>query len=222
MLRNTFAVFAVLLLAATSQAAIIVTQSAPTPLAQGGLVSYTLRAQGTAGEVINTFSNPLLNAVAGLGVHQVWGFPGTSATPSKTEQAPPFFNADWSPYDTYFKFGASDQVLNLGTPYGETNNGATTGNLGLTQAFSTPTNSGYGTFTSAADSTRVILPSLASSNVEFFQVVMRAQDTARFQAKIEGSGALSNIDIIVGIPEPATFSLVGLALAGCLGFIRRR
>jgi hypothetical protein len=223
MLRNTLAVFAILVLAASSPAAIIVTGGdVGTDLPQGGLKSYTLTAVGTAGEVINTFSNPLLSALNGLGVHQVWGFPGTSATPSKTEHAAPFFNADWTPYDTHFKFGATDQVLNLGTPYGETNNGGTTGTLGLTQAFATPTNSGYGTFTSAADSTRVILPNLASSSVQFFQVVMRAQDTARFQAKIEGSGALSNIDIVVGIPEPATFSLLGLAFAGCLGFIRRR
>jgi hypothetical protein len=221
MLRTIFTSATLLALAASGEAAIIVTVSAPVALPQGGLVSFQLTAVGTAGEVINTFSNPLLSSLNGLGVHQVWGFPGTSATPSRTEQAAPFFNADWAPYDTYFKFGAADQVLNLGTPYGETNNGATTGTLGLTQAFSTPTNSGFGTFTSASDSTRVILPNLASSSVQFFQVVTKFGDWWRFQAKIEGSGALSNIDLFF-LPEPATFSLLGLALASCLGFIRRR
>jgi hypothetical protein len=199
MLRTIFTAATLLALAASGEAAIIVTFSRLTYLPNGGFISHTLTAVGTAGEVINTFSNPLITPISGLGIHNVWGFPGTTRTPSAAEHAAPFFNADWTDYDTYFKFGGADLVLNLGTPFDETNNGATAGTLGLSQAFSTPTNSGFGTYTSAADSTRVITPAKASSNVEFFQVVTRSQDTFRFQAKIEGNGAVGNIDAVPGL-----------------------
>jgi hypothetical protein len=224
MLRNTLALVAVLALAASTQAAIIVQQSAPTPLAQGGLVSYTLTAVGTAGEVINTFSNPTLAAGSGLGVHQVWQF-GGGATPTKSQQNLPFFNADWTAYDTAFLFADTDYALNLGTAFGETNNHATTGNLGLTQAFATNADSGYGTFTSAADSTKVLLPAKSGASIPFMQVVMRASDTGILNVRIEGNGgtALGNIQgYVIGIPEPGSLSLLGLALAGCFAYIRRR
>jgi hypothetical protein len=222
MLRTIFTAATLLALAASGEAAIIVHMSAPVALPQGGLVRITLTAVGTAGEVINTFSNPLITPVGGLGIHNVWGFPGTTPTPSAAEHAAFFFNADWADYDTYFKFGGADLVLNLGTPFDETNNGATAGTLGLSQAFSTPTNSGFGTYTSASDSTRVIVPAKASSSVEFFQIVTRAQDVFRFQARIEGSGAVSNIDIVPAIPEPITAALAGLAFIGCCTVTRRR
>jgi hypothetical protein len=190
MLRDTFfALLTVLAAAASSQAAIMITgNNSPTPLAQGGLVSYTLTAVGTAGEMINTFSNPVINGVdGGLGIHNVAQAFTMGGTPTRAEHTPGLWNAEWAPYDTYFLFGGpSDLALDLGAPFSETNDGSTSGMLGLNPAPAAP-RSGYGTLNSAPNSTKVLVPARASSNVSFMQVVMRAQDAANLSIHVVGN-----------------------------------
>jgi hypothetical protein len=186
MLRNTFfAVLTVLAAAASSQAAIMLQASDPTPLAQGGLVSYTIRAMGTNGEMINTFTNPVITPVAGdKGVHNVAQAFTMAGTPTRAEHAPGLWNAEWAPYDTHFLFGATDS-LSLGPNYEETNDGSTTGMLGLASTPAVP-RSGFGNYNSQATSSKAI--TTAANNVPFMQVIMEANDAAMLSLRVVGDG----------------------------------
>jgi hypothetical protein len=230
MLRNTFfAVLVVLSAAAASQAAIMISGNAtPTNLPQGNLVSYTLTAVGTAGEVLNTFSRPTLTPMraADKGVHNVANAVTNSGTPSRDQQTPGLFDSSWATYDTYLLFGGpNDLALDLGTPLSETNDGSTAGMLGLNPVPAAP-RSGYGNLSSGTDSTKVLVPGKAGPSVPFMQVVMRSGDFAHLDIEIVGNGGevvQSFNDLVIGvIPEPATMSLIGLALIGLVGFARRR
>lgn len=195
MLRNTlFALFIGLAIAVSSQAAIMLQHSAPTPLAQGGLVSYIVTAVGTDGELINTFSNATITAaVGGLGIHNVsaQGFSGAVGTPTEQEHQGGVgqMSADWIPYDTHFLFRSADYALDLGPPYSETNDGSTTGTLGLSNTFlgSAPT-SGFGAYSSDPTSSKVLTPANAAASVDFFQVVLREQDAALLGIRVIGAG----------------------------------
>jgi hypothetical protein len=230
MLRNTFfAVLAVLAVAASTNAALMITgNTTPTPLPQGGLVSYTLMAVGTESEVINTFSRPTLTPMrtSDRGVHNVANGVTDSGTPSRSDQTPGLFNDAWRPYDTFFMFGgAADLALDLGTPLTETNDGSTRDMLGLPTTPGVP-RSGFGTLNSGNDSTKVLIPAKAGSNLPFMQVVMRAGDVAHLDIEIVGNGGQvvqSWDNLLVGIiPEPASAALAGLAVLGMVAFARRR
>jgi hypothetical protein len=186
MLRNTFfAVLTVLAAAASSQAAIMLQRSDPTPLPQGGLVSVTLSAVGTAGEMINTFSNPVITPMGGgKGVHNVAQAFTMGGTPSRGEHMPALWNADWTPYDTYFLFDAANS-LSLGPNFEETNDGTTTGMLNLPATPGAP-RSGFGGVTSAAASSKLF--TTPSSNLAFMQVVMAAGESASLSVRVIGNG----------------------------------
>jgi len=186
MLRNTFfAVLTVLAAAASSQAAIMLQASDPTPLENGNLVSRMISAVGTAGEMINTFSNPVITpAGGGKGVHNVAQAFTMGGTPSRAEHTPALYNAAWAPYDTYFLFDATNS-LSLGPNFEETNDGTTTGMLSLPATPAAPS-SGFGGVTSQAASSKLF--TTAANNVQFLQVVMAAGEMASLSLRVIGNG----------------------------------
>src|SRR5688500_1859976 len=143
-------------------AAVILQKSAGTPLPQGNLVQYTISVVSTQGETIDGFSDPSINPIgAGLGIHNVAGAFTNHGTPTKSEHNPGLWNQVWTPYDTHFLFG--HESLSLGPPFTETNDGTTTGTLGLTLP---PTaavpRSGFGIYTADPTSARSLPLALQS------------------------------------------------------------
>jgi hypothetical protein len=188
MFRDTFLATAVIVLAVPAwSAAAILLQATSSPLPQGDLVQWQISAVGTAGENLNTFSQvSIVPEGPGLGVHNVWPAASNTPTPWRTDPSPDF-DASWAQYDTYFKFaGAADLVLDLGTPFSESNNNATTGTLGLLSGFGPPL-SGFGTYSSAASSTKVLLPQKSGSTVNFMQVVLKAGESAFLDVEVVGN-----------------------------------
>src|SRR4051794_15040641 len=85
--KTTLALFAVLLTAATSHAAIILSGGDVGTDLGNGLKSFTISAVGTAGEVINTIQDPLIvGKNGGLGPHQVWVPVTNGHTATKSQQ----------------------------------------------------------------------------------------------------------------------------------------
>jgi hypothetical protein len=189
MLRNTFfAVLTVLAAAASSQAAIMLQASDPTPLPNGNLVSRMITAVGSAGEMINTFSNPVITpAGGGKGIHNVAQAFTMAGTPSRGEQAPGLWNAEWAPYDSYFLFDATNS-LSLGPNFEETNDGTTTGMLNLASTPAVP-RSGFGGLTSQTASSKAF--TTAANSVPFMQVVMAAGEMASLSLRVVGDGGAS-------------------------------
>jgi hypothetical protein len=186
MLRNTFfAVLTVLAAAASSQAAIMLQASDPTPLPNGNLVSRTITAVGTSGEMINTFTNPVITAMGGgKGIHNVAQAFTNGGTPSRGDQTPALYNPEWAPYDTYFYFDATNS-LSLGPAFEETNDGTTSGMLSLPATPSAP-RSGFGGLTSQAASSKLF--TTADDSLAFMQVVMAAGEQASLSIRIIGDG----------------------------------
>jgi hypothetical protein len=226
MLRNTFlAVLTVLAVASAAQAAITLNATS-SPLAQGGLVQWQISAVGDAGESLNTFSKLAITPDGtGAGIHNVSQAFTNAATPTIGQHTPGLWNDAWTPYDTYFKFaGAADLALDLGTPFGETNNNSTTGMLGLPTTPGPPM-SGYGNYTSGADSTKVLVPAKAGANINFLQVVLKEGEAALLDVEVVGNGgaAVQNFaDFRIGggvVVLPPVISLVNLGEIESTGVI---
>jgi hypothetical protein len=200
-------------------AAVILQKSVGTPLPQGNLVQYTISAVGTVGEEIDTFSAPSISPVSGLGIHNVAQAFSNAGTPTKSEHNPGLWYPDWAAYDTYFMFGTGE-TLSIGPNFSETNNGATTGTLGLFHSTGgvTPT-SGFGTYMAPNTSSKIVLAPHADSDVPFMQVVLRAQDSARLVVSIVAGNSIAYQEpIIIGpfVPEPSTIVLLAVSAAGLI------
>ena len=216
---------------APAKAAIILTGSG-IYLPQGDLVGYTFTAVGTAGETINTFTGLTVTAaLGGVGVHNVAQAYTNASTPTKQEHTPGLWAADWTQYDTHFLYNAAE-TLSAGPNFSETNNGATTGTLGLSLVSPNPPTSGFGSYSGSATSAKVILAPNADSSVPFFYVVARRQEPFHMDVRVDGrrsdgSHTFATFDDFIFLylpiePEPTTFVLFALAFTGCFGFIRRR
>jgi hypothetical protein len=202
-----------------STAAIILTQSNVTPL-NGGLVGLTISAVGTEGETINTFTGPTITPVVGsVGVHNVAQAFTEAPTPTTQQHTTGLWNDAWTAYDTYFMYNSAE-TLSAGPNFSETNNGATTGTLGLPTIAVAP-KSGFGTYSAPLTAAKVVLAPNADSNVPFLHVVLRATDWFNLFVRIDGVRQ-DGTTITVIIPEPTTGALFALAFVGCFGFIRRR
>jgi hypothetical protein len=173
-----------------AQAAIVIQVAFVTGLPQSDLLQYRLSAVGTNGEVINTFSHPTLTPsnTSHRGVHNVANVVTNSGTPSTADQIPGLFDSSWATYDTHLLFGGyQDLALDLGQPLTETNDGATTGQLGLTSAYGAP-RSGFGNLSSAVTTFKVLRPEKAGSNIPFLQVVMLDNQYAHLDIEIAANG----------------------------------
>jgi len=235
MLRKTFfTLAAVLATAATSQAAIIVTGTpvagTPVPGSTTGLVSYILRATSNdaANQTINGIDTPSIIALnGGLGAHQVWAPITNAPTPTRGSQTPPLWSDTWLPFDSYFAFDPTNS-LSIGAAFNETNNG-TGGEPLPTAGFGAPT-TGFGSMGTVGGAAGANSFTIASGKqgivVDLGQLVMKAGQQATFSGTIlTNQGNNQQFSITLGgaiVPEPATFGLLGLALAGCFGYIRRR
>jgi hypothetical protein len=169
-------------LSASKTSGAIIVQYRRSAVLPGGLVQYTVSAVGTQGETIAGFQNPSITPRAGSrGIHNVWFdfFP----SPTKDQHNPLFFNADWARYDTYFLYNSSESA-SFGPEWIETNDGSTTGTLGLSSSFvGAPPRTGFGEYTSDFSS-KGLMREFLGTNVPFFQVVMRDDDVAALDATV--------------------------------------
>jgi len=232
MLRNTLALVAVLALAATSQAAMILQVSPATKLpdtaSSNNLYSRTVSAVATAGETINSFADPVLTIQSGLGVHQVFQALTNGQTPTRQDQitgTPSLWSDTWQPYDTYF-FPTAANSLKVGAgTITETKSGAGA-TLAQGSALGAP-GTGFGTISTQGGGATygfTVASGIPGTTVAFMQVVQQGSDANLLSLTlVNAAGGTAQASILIpAVPEPATFGLLGLALAGGFGFIRRR
>jgi hypothetical protein len=185
MIRKTcFAVLAVVLMATTSQAAIMLsaTLSAvqPTiPSGGGPLVAYDLKASSDDGTVLNGISNPSTATNIGMGLHQVWTPIVDGPTPTRQEQlaAGILWSDTWRPYDSHWFFD-NNNSLSVGGAFTETNNHSMGAPL-PSAGFGAP-NTGFGQFgftTVAAAKGYTLASGQQGTTISLGQLVMKTTDS---------------------------------------------
>jgi PEP-CTERM motif len=222
-MRNRLLAFAsVLMIAANANAAVIISQDM-TPTSDPQLTSVTLRAVGTAGEVINSFAG--INIPSG--VHNVQPGFGQPSTHKGHWTAPNGdSNAAWAVFDTYLLFNPADaaNVVGFIGAIQESNDNTDPAGLAL-QGAVLPANEGLGFYRFSAPTDQlVITPAAASSNVPFLQVVLPTGTTAFGDFVLfDAQGARYQFDgVPIGIPEPATLAMAGMGLLGMVAIRRRK
>lgn len=206
MIRNTLAVLSVLALAATAQAEIIISaQGAPTD-GLSGFTTYTVTAVGTAGEQIQGFdfagdgSNEGPNSAGFYGaMNQVNPF--TLPTIFQDNNATLGAVGSNPTQDSQFLFKSSDVVV----PSGFAEEGPNI--LQAIFAASAP----LGTSVPFA---QIVIPNASAGTIDYVGKVSTA-DGGEYSVR----GSFPGTPVI---PEPATLTLFGLAIAGFLGFNRRK
>jgi PEP-CTERM motif len=189
MLRNTlFALLTVLAAAASSQAAIMLELSAPTPL-DNGLVSYVLSAvtDDPGNQTINGVGDPSIVANGGMGLHQVWlNDTGNFRSPTQGDHTLGLWNAAYTPYDSFFYFDSTN-ALSFGAGFTEENNG-TGGVGGLPAGALGAPYTGFGSIGTVGDASGSKAFTIASgrqgSSVEFGQLVMKSTDSVLLSMEV--------------------------------------
>jgi hypothetical protein len=228
--KSVFAVAAVLAAASVANAGIILTQTG-TPVPGGqGFTKWVVSAvsDDSVNQTINGIASPSITAGLGGGLpHQVWlNNSGTFTSPTKGDQTAGLWNAEYTPYDSFWNFDATNS-LSIGAAFNESNSGSG-GATGLPAgALGTPyTGFGaMGTVGGAAGSKAFTVASgLQGTTVALGQFVLKDGTSALLSGTIlTGQGNNVTIsDFPIGVPEPATFGLLGIALVAGLGYLRRR
>ena len=203
--------------AAPAQADIILLSSAGIPLPQGGLVSYTLSAISTDGEIIQGIRNPSIVPFSGAGLHQVWPRPTGTPTPTRQEHlfVGTLWNEAWTPYDSYFFFENSNS-LSVGGSFTETI--SSDPNIILPDNGFFPPITGFGTYgTSSEPAAKAYTPAsgLAGDSVMLAQLVLRSTDFVSVSLEVLTSGGVADVqieDFVVGGCCPPPFRLIDQAL----------
>jgi hypothetical protein len=217
MKRIVALVVAVFSFAAPAHAAFMLQSSPGTPLGNG-LVSYTLSAVSTAGEVINGINNPSVVAGGtGVGVHQVW-MPTLGQTPTQGDHNPLEFNPAWRPYDSCWFFDTANS-LSVGGEFTETLVDDTAP-ITLPPSGAGPPRTGFGTmgFSGASASKGFKIASgLQGTNVAFGQFVLKQGEHVLVSVGVidnSNGHRFNNFPIgpLLIVPEPATIALVAVAM----------
>jgi hypothetical protein len=196
--------------AAPAHAAFMLQSSPGTPLGNG-LVSYTLSAVSTAGEVINGINKPTVVAGGtGAGVHQVW-MPNLGQTPTQGDHNPLEFSPAWRPYDSFWFFDA-DNSLSVGGEFTETliEDPAP---ITLPPSAAGPPRTGFGTmgFSGASASKGFRIASgRQGTNVAFAQLVLKRDEHVLVSVGVidNANGArINNFPIGPLVPEPSAAAL---------------
>ncbi len=228
MLRNTtLALLAVFGVAASSQAALIasyVKTGEPAP----GLVAYDVIVSVGAG------SNAVGSVVdlAVTNVHQVWqNAAGVRPTPKEGDASNGVFSLPaWASTDTYLKT-LSNTTTSPGYGLAETNDGSNPAGIALEPASpfnAFPGSAGIGTFSSTGAQPTITFLAPQPTSVNLMQVVQKAGDVSVLTMRLVDNFATGFQDVTLSIssdvviPEPASMSLIGLGMVGCIGFFRRR
>jgi len=184
-------------------------QSAGTPLASGSLVSYTLSAVSTAGEIIDGVGKPIIVARnGGAGLHQVWTPVTNASTPTHQEQlsASLLWSDTWRPDDSYFFFDAMNS-LSIGGQFTETI-GANPGVALPSAGFGAP-HTGFGIYgyTGAMPAKAFTVASgRQGTSVDFAQLVLK-----------QGESVLVGMEILT--TEGLTPDFEGFCVGACGGLL---
>ena len=153
---------------------------------------------------------------------------GTFKSPTAGDQIPGLWNAAYTPYDSFWLFDTTNSI-SVGAPFDESNNG-TNGVTGLPAGALGAPYTGFGAMGTVGNGAGAKSFTIASgrqgTDVDLAQVVLKTDTLALFTGTIltnQGTNqTVANFPIPIIMPEPATCTLLGLAVAGCCGFIRRR
>ncbi|MEX2307246.1 MAG: PEP-CTERM sorting domain-containing protein [Pirellulales bacterium] len=197
MLRKTFvAVLTVLAAAASSQAAVMLQQSAGTSVGQG-LTSYNLMASSDDGTVLNGVNNPVIVPnLGGMGLHQVWTPVTSSPTPTRQEQvaAGILWSDTWLAFDSYFLFAATNS-LGVGGAFTETN-GAVGGAALASAGFGAPS-TGFGSYnftTVSASKGYTLASGEQGTTIDLAQLVLKDNESVLVSlGVIDNQGGVSRI-----------------------------
>jgi hypothetical protein len=216
-------------MATASSASIFVTGNYAGSVDQG-YSKWILHAHSdNPGQTIVGIDSPSVTAGFGGALpHQVWlNNSGAFKSTTAGDQTPGLWNPAYTPFDSFWLFDSTNS-LSVGAAFDESNNG-TNGATGLPAGPLGNPYTGFGAMGTVGGAPGAKAFTIASgrqgNDVDFAQIVLKDGTLVRISGTIltaEGNGQHFDGAFPVDDPEPATSSLLVVALAASCGFIRRR